>query len=67
VRGGVAAARDELPAAGKDVAQFGSSWYLVSAGGKPMEPESSGSNSGSNTGSNSGSNTGTTGNGGGYG
>ena len=47
---------------GEDVAQFGSSWYLVNAGGKPMEPESSGSN----TGSNSGSNTGTTGNGGGY-
>ena len=48
---------------GEDVDQFGSSWYLVSAGGKPVEPESSDE---SNKGSNSGSNTGTTSNGGGY-
>ena len=48
---------------GEDVDQFGSSWYLVNAGGKPVEPKSSGE---SNSGSNSGSNTGTTGNGGGY-
>ena len=42
---------------GEDLNQFGSTWYLVSSGGKPVEPESSGkSNSGSNSGSNNGSN-----------
>lgn len=47
---------------GEDVNQFGSTWYLVNAGGKPVETESSGeSNSGSNKGgSNYGSNSGTT-------
>jgi hypothetical protein len=44
---------------GEDVDQFGSSWYLVDANGKPIEPGSSGK-------SNSGTNTGTTSNGGGY-
>jgi predicted lipoprotein with Yx(FWY)xxD motif len=45
---------------GEDIEQFGSGWYLVDAGGKPVEPESgSGSNSNSNSGSQSG--------GGGYG
>jgi len=48
---------------GEDVDQFGSSWYLVDSGGKPIEPESFGE---SNSGSNTGSNTGTTSNGGGY-
>jgi predicted lipoprotein with Yx(FWY)xxD motif len=44
---------------GEDVDQFGSSWYLVNAGGQAIEPESSGT-------SNTGTNTGTNGNGGGY-
>jgi predicted lipoprotein with Yx(FWY)xxD motif len=65
---------------GEDVDQFGSSWYLVNAGGKPIEPESSGSessgsnsgsnygsNKGSNSGSNTGSNTGSNNNGGAWG
>ena len=43
---------------GEDVDQFGSTWYLVNSGGKPMEPPSDESNGGSNTG--------TTSNGGGY-
>lgn len=38
---------------GEDIEQFGSGWYLVNAGGKPIEPES-GSKSNSNTGSNGG-------------
>lgn len=46
---------------GEDVDQFGDSWYLVSAGGKSVEP-AAGSNSNSNSNSNSGSN----GGGGGY-
>jgi hypothetical protein len=46
---------------GEDIDQFGSSWYLVNAGGKPVEPESSNESN-----SNSGSNTGTNSNGGGY-
>ncbi|HEX6789357.1 MAG TPA: hypothetical protein VF091_08960 [Gaiellaceae bacterium] len=53
---------------GEDVDQFGSSWYLVNAGGKPVEAKSSGeSNSGSNKGSNSSTTTGSNTNGGGYG
>ena len=47
---------------GEDVEQFGSSWYLVSGRGEPVEPESgSDSNSGSG-----GSNRGSGGGGGGY-
>jgi|SRR5579884_206351 len=51
---------------GEDVNQFGSSWYLVDAGGKPIEPESSGGSSSSsssgydNSGPSHGSKTGTT-------
>jgi predicted lipoprotein with Yx(FWY)xxD motif len=45
---------------GEDVDQFGSSWYLVGAGGKPVEPESSGESGSTST------TTGTNGNGGGY-
>jgi predicted lipoprotein with Yx(FWY)xxD motif len=48
---------------GEDVDQFGSNWYLVNAGGKPIEPQSSGK---SNSGTTPGGKTGTTGNGGGY-
>jgi predicted lipoprotein with Yx(FWY)xxD motif len=40
---------------GEDVDQFGSSWYLVDAGGKKIEPESNQSNSGSDYGSNTSS------------
>jgi predicted lipoprotein with Yx(FWY)xxD motif len=56
---------------GEDVNQFGSTWYLVNTGGKPVEPKSSGSEYGSNTGttsnygSNTGSNNSTTNSGGG--
>lgn len=49
---------------GEDVDQFGSTWYLVNAGGKSIEPESAGQ-SGSKTGPTS-TNTGTNSNGGGY-
>jgi predicted lipoprotein with Yx(FWY)xxD motif len=42
---------------GEDLNQFGSAWYLVNAGGKPVEAESS-SGSGSNGYSNSGSQSG---------
>jgi hypothetical protein len=34
---------------GEDLDQFGSSWYLVDADGKKIEPESGQSNSGSMT------------------
>jgi predicted lipoprotein with Yx(FWY)xxD motif len=44
---------------GEDIEQFGSSWYLVTEHGGPLEASESGSNSGSNGGSNGG--------GGGYG
>lgn len=44
---------------GEDIEQFGSSWYLVSGHGEPVEPES-------NSGSNGGSNGGSSGGGGGY-
>jgi len=40
---------------GEDIEQFGDGWYLVNAGGKSLEPDTSESNSGSdNSGSNSG-------------
>jgi predicted lipoprotein with Yx(FWY)xxD motif len=48
---------------GEDVKQFGSTWYLVDAGGKSIEPESSGT---PNSGSNTGPTTTTKSNGGGY-
>jgi len=63
-----ATARDELGAAGDRRSrcdQFGSSWYLVGAGGKTVEPESSQSNSRSNSGPGYGSSNGATMNGGG--
>jgi predicted lipoprotein with Yx(FWY)xxD motif len=42
-------------AKGEDIEQFGDGWYLVKAGGKSLEPDTSESNSGSdNSGSNSG-------------
>jgi len=41
-------------AKGEDVDQFGASWYVLDAGGKPVEPEQSSGGSGGGGGSDSG-------------